>query len=224
MCLGCQVIKGVMHEIHTNNSLLTHLFTQSSPVSSMDMSFLNAARTRRIALTAAAIGAFSVASPALASADPIDDALRAIPSGQISCAQAERYWTSEADYNSKVAQANALALFDRRGPQIKAALARVDEAANRCGLKGGAANTGGNAGGNTGGNNNTGGNTGGGNTGGGNNAPAPAPAAPAPAPALNLVAPGTPSFTIEIPGFGLVALPDLYQIVVQFLGQFGIRI
>ncbi len=179
----------------------------------MDMSFLNTVRTRRIAVTAAAIGAFSLATPAAASADAIDDVLNAIPSGQISCAQAERYWTTEADYNSKVSQANTLALFDSRGPQIKAALARVDEAANRCGLKGGAANTGGNAGGNTGG-----------NTGGGNNAPAPAPAAPAPAPALNLVAPGTPSFTIEIPGFGLVALPDLYKIVVQFLGQFGIRI
>lgn len=185
----------------------------------MDMSFLNTARTRRIAVTAAAIGAFSMASPAIASADPIDDALKAIPSGQISCAQAERYWTDEADYNSKVSQANALALFDRRGPQIKAALARVDEAANRCGLKGGAANTGGNAGGNTGGNT-------GGNGGGGNNAPAPAPApAPAaPAPALTLVAPGTPSFTIEIPGFGAVALPDLHRIVAQFLAQFGIKI
>lgn len=190
----------------------------------MDMSFLNTARTRRIAVTAAAIGAFSMASPAIASADPIDDALKAIPSGQISCAQAERYWTDEADYNSKVSQANALALFDRRGPQIKAALARVDEAANRCGLKGGAANTGGN----TGGNNNAGGNTGGdtGGNGGGNNAPAPAPApAPAaPAPALTLVAPGTPSFTIEIPGFGAVALPDLHRIVAQFLAQFGIKI
>lgn len=185
----------------------------------MDMTFLNTARARRIALTAAAIGAFSVAAPVTASADPIDDVLNALPAGQISCSQAERYWTNEADYNNKVAQANALAIFDNRGPQIRAALARVDEAANRCGLKGGGAD---NTGGNTGGNNNGGNN----NNGGGNNAPAPAPA-PAPAvtaPTISLVAPGTPSFTVEIPGFGTVSLPDLYQIVAQFLVQFGIRI
>lgn len=192
----------------------------------MDMTFLNTARARRLAITVAAVGAFSVASPAIASADPIDDVLNALPSGQISCSQAERYWTDEADYNSKVAQANALAIFDSRGPQIRAALARVDEAANRCGLKGGGAN-------NTGGNNNAGGNnTGGGttggnnNTGGGNNAPAPAPA-PAPAaatPTISLVAPGVPFFNIEIPGFGVISLPDLYQIVAQFLAQFGIRV
>ena len=189
----------------------------------MDMSFLTT-RTRRLAVTVAAVGAFSLASPAIAAADPIDDVLNALPAGQISCAQAERYWTNEADYNNKVAQANALAMFDSRGPQIRDALARVDEAANRCGLKGGGAHTGGNAGGNTGGNT------------GGNNAPAPAaPAAPAapgaaqsaPAPAaqnISLAAPGTPSFTIQIPGFGSLTLPDLYRIVAEFLAQFGIRI
>lgn len=191
----------------------------------MDMSFLTT-RTRRLAMTVAAVGAFSLASPAIAAADPIDDVLNALPAGQISCAQAERYWTNEADYRNKVAQANTLAMFDSRGPQIRAALARVDEAANRCGLKGGG-NTGGNAGTTTGGNN------------GGNNAPAPAaPAAPAPGPAqstpaapvapaaqnISLAAPGTPSFTIEIPGFGSLTLPDLYRIVAEFLAQFGIRI
>lgn len=185
----------------------------------MGMSFLTT-RTRRLAMTVAAVGAFSVASPAIAAADPIDDVLNALPAGQISCAQAERYWTTEADYRSKVNQANTLAMFDSRGPQIRDALARVDEAANRCGLKGGGANAGGNAGGNT----------------GGNNAPAPAaPAAPAapgpaqsaPAPAaqnISLAAPGTPSFTIDIPGFGSLTLPDLYRIVAEFLAQFGIRI
>ena len=198
----------------------------------MDMTFLNTARARRLAITVAAVGAFSVASPAIASADPIDDVLNALPSGQISCSQAERYWTDEADYNSKVAQANALAIFDSRGPQIRAALARVDEAANRCGLKGGGANnTGGNnnaggnntGGGTTGGNNTGGGTTGGNNnTGGGNNAPAPAPDAATPT--ISLVAPGVPFFNIEIPGFGVISLPDLYQIVAQFLAQFGIRV
>lgn len=73
----------------------------------------------------------------VASADTIDRALAAVPSGQISCEQASRYWTNTADYNNKVAQARAVATFDRRGPQILDALARIDEAANRCGLKGG---------------------------------------------------------------------------------------
>ena len=61
-----------------------------------------------------------------------------MPSGPISCDQASRYWTNDADYQQKVRQARAVAAFDRRGPQILDALSRVDEAANRCGLKGGA--------------------------------------------------------------------------------------
>lgn len=163
------------------------------------MNFLNSAKTKTVAFTAIFVGAATLASPALASADAVDDVLNALPSGEISCSQAERYWTNEADYNNKVTQANALALFDSRGPQIKAALARVDEAAVRCGLKGGTtANTG-----------NTGGNTGG---------------TAAAAPAINLAPAGTPSFTVQIPGIGGIQLPDLYKIVQQFLAQFGIHI
>lgn len=176
--------------------------------------------------TAGAAVALSMVVPATASADIVDDALARIPAGQISCEQAKQYWTTESEYNSYRTQAQAAALFHPRGGEIRDALARIDEAANRCGLKGGG-NTGGNAGGNTGGN--AGGNT------GGNNAPAPAaPAAPgpaqsapAPAPAaqnISLAAPGTPSFTIDIPGFGSLTLPDLYRIVAEFLAQFGIRI
>ncbi|MFP7365247.1 hypothetical protein SFC07_05630 [Corynebacterium callunae] len=172
------------------------------------MSILNSAKSRSFTLTATFVGAAALAAPATASADAIDDALAAIPSGQISCSQAEKYWTTEADYNSKVAQANALALFDSRGPQIKAALARVDEAANRCGLKGGTTNTG-----------NTGGNTGG-NAGVTNNTPAPAAAAPV----VSLAPAGTPSYTVQVPGVGGIQLPDLYQIVKQFLAQFSIHI
>lgn len=113
----------------------------------MLMTFSSSVRARRLAVTVAAVGVLSFAAPATASADQVDDILNALPAGQITCEQAQRYWTDEADYNSKVTQANALALFDSRGPQIKAALARVDEAANRCGLKGGgAAATGNNAG------------------------------------------------------------------------------
>ena len=69
----------------------------------------------------------------------IDRALAAVPAGQISCAQASKYWTTTADYNNKVAQARAVAAFDPRGGQILAALGRIDEAANRCGLKNGTA-------------------------------------------------------------------------------------
>lgn len=170
------------------------------------MSFLNSAKTKTVALTATFVGAATLATPAIASADIIDNALAALPSGEISCSQAEKYWTTEADYNSKVAQANALAMFDSRGPQIKAALARVDEAANRCGLKGGtvAAQA---------------------------EATEAAPAAPAPAttpevaaavaPAINLAPAGSPAFTIEVPGVGNVQLPDLNKAVQQFLAQFA---
>ena len=48
-------------------------------------------------------------SAPVASADTIDRALVAVPSGQISCEQASRYWTNTADYNNKVAQARAVA-------------------------------------------------------------------------------------------------------------------
>ncbi|BAU94355.1 hypothetical protein N24_0093 [Corynebacterium suranareeae] len=184
------------------------------------MSFLNSAKSKAVALTATFVGAATLASPAIASADIIDDALSALPSGEISCSQAEKYWTTEADYNSKVAQANALAMFDSRGPQIKAALARVDEAANRCGLKGGT----------------TAANQGEASTAPAQNqdnsaAPAPAPSSPAPsnpetpaapaAPVLNLTPAGLPSFTVEVPGVGNVQLPDLQKAFQQFLAQFA---
>lgn len=181
------------------------------------MSFLNSAKTKTVALTATFVGAATLATPAIASADIIDNALAALPSGEISCSQAEKYWTTEADYNSKVAQANALAMFDSRGPQIKAALARVDEAANRCGLKGGTVAAQGETTAPqaeaTAPQDNT-----------GTSQTAPAPAAPAATPVVNLAPAGSPTFTIEVPGVGGVQLPDLYQIVQQFLAQFGIKI
>lgn len=93
-------------------------------------------KIRTLAMTATL--ASTVALAPTASADAIDDALAKMPSGPISCDQASRYWTNEADYQQKVRQARAIAAFDRRGPQILDALSRVDEAANRCGLKGGA--------------------------------------------------------------------------------------
>lgn len=76
-------------------------------------------------------------STPVAKADIIDDALSALPDGPITCEQASKYWTNTADYNQKVTMARIAARFDPRGPQILEALERVDEAANRCGLKDG---------------------------------------------------------------------------------------
>lgn len=96
-------------------------------------------KTKRFAASAALATVLCSTSPTVANADAVDRALNALPAGQISCQQARSYWTNTADYNNKVAQARALALVDPRGPRILAALARIDEAANRCGLKGGGA-------------------------------------------------------------------------------------
>lgn len=166
-------------------------------------------RTFRALASAPLMAAAAALTPAVAQADQVDQALAALPAGQISCEQATKYWTNEADYNDKVAKANALAMFDSRGPQIRDALARIEEAANRCGLKGGGAAP----------------------------APAPAPAAggdaapapaPAPAPAgpapIVLAAPGMPTITVYLPGGQPVQLPNLQQMVANFLAQFGIRI
>ena len=183
---------------------------------------------RTLALSAAVASTIALA-PA-AQADAIDDALAKLPSGPISCDQAQRYWTNEADYNSKVRQAQTIARFDRRGPQILDALARVDEAAHRCGLKGGGAqNNGGSNGGRA--QNNAGSNGGGGAR---NNQPAPqapgqpgqpgqpqqqAPAAPAPAAQNTIVlAPaGAPSFEVPVNGVGTVVLPDVLAMLRQAL-------
>ena len=185
----------------------------------------NSFSARTLALSAAVASTIALA-PA-AQADAIDDALAKLPSGPISCDQAQRYWTNEADYNSKVRQAQTIARFDRRGPQILDALARVDEAANRCGLKGGGAQN--NGGGNGGRAQNNGGSNGGG--GARNNQPAPqapaqpgqpqqqAPAAPAPAAQNTIVlAPaGAPSFEVPVSGVGTVVLPDVLAMLRQAL-------
>lgn len=157
----------------------------------------------------AAVASTLALAPA-AHADIVDDALASLPSGPISCEQAKRYWTNEADYNSKVRQAQTIARFDSRGPQIQAALARVDEAATRCGLKGG---------------------------GGAQSAPAPrqqsnqqnnqqsnqqsAPAQQAQAPAAQntiVLAPaGAPAFEVPVNGVGTVVLPDVLTMLRQAL-------
>lgn len=184
---------------------------------------------RTLALGAAVASTIALA-PA-AQADMIDDALAKLPSGPISCDQAKRYWTNEADYNSKVRQAQTVARFDSRGPQILNALARVDEAANRCGLKGGGNNAGGsgNAGGGTAQNNQRAPQ----NNQGQQNQPqqqaprqgqqgqpqqqAPAPAAPAAQNTIVLAPAGAPSFEVPVNGVGTVVLPDVLAMLRQAL-------
>lgn len=162
----------------------------------------------RFATSAALAGMIFAGAPAAANADAIDRALAALPAGQISCEQARSYWTNTADYNRKVAQARAVAMVDPRGPQILSALGRIDEAANRCGLKGGGAPA---------------------------PAPAPAPAQHNPAPAQRpATAPAAPRFEIipgapvaqqiNVPGVGTFAVPDLLQMVRNWLAGFGIRV
>ena len=181
---------------------------------------------RTLALGAAVASTIALA-PA-AQADMIDDALAKLPSGPISCDQAKRYWTNEADYNSKVRQAQTVARFDSRGPQILNALARVDEAANRCGLKGSGNNAGGS------------GNAGGGTAQNNQRAPqnnqgqpqqqaprqgqqgqpqqqAPAPAAPAAQNTIVLAPAGAPSFEVPVNGVGTVVLPDVLAMLRQAL-------
>ncbi|QPK83307.1 hypothetical protein G7Y29_00260 [Corynebacterium qintianiae] len=158
-------------------------------------------RIRTVAAGAALASALTLApmTAPFASADVIDDALGKLPSGPISCEQASRYWTNDADYQSRVRQAQTIAMFDSRGSQILAALARVDEAANRCGLKG---------------------------TSNQHAAPVPAPKpAPKPAPAapasqvINLAPQGVPSVDVPVANVATVRLPDLAVIVNQLLAQ-----
>lgn len=161
-----------------------------------------------IAAAGLAVG-IGVLSPATASADAVDDLLNRFPSGQISCEQANSYWTNEADYNNKRSQAQMLANFHPRGGEIRDALARVEEAANRCGLKGGGAPA----------------NQAPANQAPANQAPArqtPANQAQAPQDRIIpiLVAPGVPSVTVPVAGVATVEIPDPVAIVTEFLEQF----
>ena len=182
-------------------------------------------KIRTLAMTATLAG--TVALAPTAGADAIDDALAKLPSGPIPCDQASRYWTNDADYQQKVRQARAIAAFDRRGPQILDALSRVDEAANRCGLKG---------------------------TQGGakpaqpkqnnqNNQQQPQPKQPQPAPQqnnqpkqqtqnpqnlnvrpqiperINLAPAGVPSFDVPVANITTLQLPDIIKMIQQALAQ-----
>ncbi|MGD7003802.1 hypothetical protein [Corynebacterium halotolerans] len=181
--------------------------------------------------TAGVAATFAAIIPATASADIVDDALAKIPAGQISCEQANQYWTTEAEYNSYASQAAAVAPFHPRGGEINDALARIDEAADRCGLKGGGAaveqqdagaqeNTpapaadttpaaGDNAGDAPAEQDNTGQET----------APAPAENTAEETPAQNgpvftiPVPEGTPTTTVELEDVGTVVVPDVEKLI-----------
>lgn len=171
-------------------------------------------------MTAALAG--TIAAAPTAQADAIDDTLAKLPAGPISCDQASRYWTNDADYQQKVRQARTIAMFDRRGPQILDALSRVDEAANRCGLKG-----------TQGGNKSTANNTTSNNT-NSNTAPKQSQPKQQPAPAqqpnqpkiqpqfperINLTPAGMPSFDVPVAGVTTLQLPDLLKLLQDALAQ-----
>ena len=94
----------------------------------------------KLALCSAATALTVGLSAPAASADMVDDYLAKVPAGQISCEQATKYYTNPSDYNSKKSQALAAANFHPRGPEIRDAVARADEAIARCGLNGGGGN------------------------------------------------------------------------------------
>ena len=96
---------------------------------------------RKAALFAATAGLTATLAAPAASADAIDDYLAKVPSGQISCEQAAKYYTNPTDYNNKKRQALAVATFDSRGPQIRDAISRADEAIARCNLANGGTTT-----------------------------------------------------------------------------------
>lgn len=143
-------------------------------------------------IAAAATLTATLASPAIASADIVDDMLAKMPSGQISCSQAKSQYTNPSDYASKKRQALAAANFHPRGGEIRGAIARMDEAINRCGL-------GNNSGGNGGNTNNS-----------GNNAPGnhsnPAPSGNQVIPVL--VQPGMPTVDVPVPNVATFRIPD----------------
>lgn len=103
--------------------------------------FMDIMHKFRKTLTSVAVAGLVATSPAIAHADVVDSYLAAIPAGQISCQQANNYWTDAGDYQSKRSQALLAANFHPRGGEIRDALARIDEAAHRCGLIGGGGNT-----------------------------------------------------------------------------------
>jgi len=173
-----------------------------------------AMRKFRNTMTAFAVAGLVATTPVIAHADIVDDYLAAIPAGQISCQQANNYWTNPADYQDKRSQALLGANFHPRGGEIRAAISRIDEAAHRCGLLGG------------GGGQATGGQTTGGQGGqGGQNNQAPAQQGSTPQ--SSTPQGSSASDTVLIAGQSF-PVPDFLAPVVDWLrsvlGNLGIRI
>ena len=165
---------------------------------------LTSAKTGLIAAATALTA--TLASPAIASADVVDDVLAKMPSGQISCSQAKSQYTNASDYNSKKRQALAVAAIHPRGGEVREAISRMDEAIARCNLNGG-----GNTGGNIGGNNNSGNqnnNSGKTNTGNKNSGTKNTGAQVIPV----LVQPGMPTVDVPVANIATFRIPDAAKI------------
>lgn len=161
---------------------------------------LTSAKTGLIAAATALTA--TLASPAIASADVVDDMLAKMPSGQISCSQAKSQYTNASDYNSKKRQALAVATVHPRGAEVREAIGRMDEAIARCNLNGG---------GNTGGNNNSGNqnnNSGKTNTGNKNSGTKNTGAQVIPV----LVQPGMPTVDVPVANIATFRIPDAAKI------------
>lgn len=162
----------------------------------------------------------TLASPAIASADVVDDMLAKMPSGQISCSQAESQYTNASDYNSKKQQALAVANFHSRGGEIRAAISRMDEAIARCGLNGGGNTNSGNNSGNTSGNqNNSGKNSGNTNSGNKNTGNKSNTDANGKQVIPMLVQPGMPTVDVPVANVVTFRIPDAAKIVSDAVEQ-----
>jgi hypothetical protein len=181
---------------------------------------LTSAKTGLIAAATALTA--TLASPAIASADVVDDMLAKMPSGQISCSQAESQYTNASDYNSKKQQALAVANFHSRGGEIRAAISRMDEAIARCGLNGGGNsgntnsgnNPGNNSGNNSGNQNNSGNNSGNTNSGNKSNTDANGKQV-----IPVLVQPGMPTVDVPVANVVTFRIPDAAKIVSDAVEQ-----
>lgn len=162
---------------------------------------------RKAALFAATAGLTATLAAPAASADAIDDYLAKVPSGQISCEQAAKYYTNPTDYNNKKRQALAVATFDSRGPQIRDAISRADEAIARCNLANGDTTTNTNTTTPAPANNNQ------------SNAPAPANNNQAPAQNNTRIIPlfvqaGQPTIDVPVPAMNVtVRVPNVPQLI-----------
>lgn len=182
---------------------------------------LTSAKTGLIAAATALTA--TLASPAIASADVVDDMLAKMPSGQISCSQAESQYTNASDYNSKKQQALAVANFHSRGGEIRAAISRMDEAIARCDLNGGGnsgnTNSGNNSGNTSRNQNNSGNNSGNTNSGNKNTGNKSNTDVNGKQVIPVLVQPGMPTVDVPVANVVTFRIPDAAKIVSDAVDQ-----